>query len=89
MNNKTSNISKDTFLTLQWIERVETAKDAYDWTDRYTMAFVYMALKMMPWTGMMASKEMAWTNRFINNLKMHFAGICTDLKSKSSNDQYP
>ena len=39
------NKSKDTFSPLQWIERVETAKDACDWTDRHTMAFVYMALR--------------------------------------------
>ena len=36
---------KDTFSPLQWIERVETARDACEWTDRHTMAFVYMALR--------------------------------------------
>ncbi len=39
------NKSKDTFSPLQWIERVETAKDACDWRDRHTMVFIYMALK--------------------------------------------
>ena len=39
------NKTKDTFSPLQWLERVETAKDACDWTDRHTMAFVYMALR--------------------------------------------
>ena len=37
--------SKDTFSPLQWIERVETAKEACEWTDKHTMAFIYMALR--------------------------------------------
>jgi hypothetical protein len=34
------NKSKDTFPPLQWIERVNTEKDACEWTDRHTMAFI-------------------------------------------------
>jgi hypothetical protein len=43
------------FSPQQRIERVETAKYACDWTDRHTMAWVYMDLEMMPWSGVMAS----------------------------------
>lgn len=39
------NPSKDTFLPLQWVERVEKAKIAGTWTDDQTMAFVYLALR--------------------------------------------
>lgn len=39
------NPSKDTFLPLQWVERVEKAKIAGTWTDAQTMAFVYLALR--------------------------------------------
>jgi hypothetical protein len=36
---------KGTFSPLQWIEKVETAKDACDWTDKLTMVLVCMALR--------------------------------------------
>ena len=40
-----SNAAKDTFLPMQWVERVEKANIAGRWTDEQTMAFMYLALR--------------------------------------------
>ena len=36
---------KDTFTPLQWVERIDRAREANNWNDNQTMAFVYNAIR--------------------------------------------
>jgi hypothetical protein len=70
------NKSKDTFSPLQWVERVETAKDVCNWTDRHTMAFIYMGHRNDALAWYEDLKQDGVDKQVYNNLKIHF--YCTN-----------